>query len=333
MDQKTIVQTQSKSSAKKSRLQLQYESLTEKIEVKKTLLRNLEEGMSNALPKILQELKPLLNKELESFKRRIIRLDEVAEELTVSKVMREYFDEYMIQEINHLLHKRLSDDADLLHLHEKYSHGIKDSSPEENRIDDFNFEEIPEEEYNFKKPPGKSSKKKKEEKILLEKDAKAVYLKLMKEFHPDRVQDSQKKEQYTEISTKIIKSYKDKDFLTLLKLQVEHLNESVTKSSDVADTILNRYNKILQQQLNELDLELELARSRTKGFYEDFFDYNHQFSTAKFHRVKKNIRQNIELIEGDLKDSYSQKKGWFKNWISAIKEITVERMLSNKYKF
>jgi hypothetical protein len=331
MDQKTIVQTGSKSSEKKSRLQLQYESLTEKIEVKKTLLRNLEEGMRNALPKILQELKPLLNKELESFKRRIIRLDEVAEELSVNKMMREYFDEYMIQEINHLLNKGLSDDTDLLLLLEKYSYGVKESSPEQNRIDDFDFEEIPEEEYSFKKPAGKSSKKK--EKILLEKDAKAVYLKLMKEFHPDRVQDSQMKEQYTEISTKIIKSYKDKDFQTLLKLQIEHLDETVAKSSDVADTILNRYNKILQQQLNELELELELARSRTKGLYEDFFDYNHQFSTTKFHRVKKNIRQNIELIEGDLKDSYSQKKGWFKNWISAIKEITVERMLSNKYKF
>jgi hypothetical protein len=125
MDQKTIVQTGSKSSEKKSRLQLQYESLTEKIEVKKTLLRNLEEGMRNALPKILQELKPLLNKELESFKRRIIRLDEVAEELSVNKMMREYFDEYMIQEINHLLNKGLSDDTDLLHLHEKYSHVLR----------------------------------------------------------------------------------------------------------------------------------------------------------------------------------------------------------------
>jgi hypothetical protein len=289
--------------AKKSKLQQQYESLTSRIEEKKALLRSLEEGMQEALPLVMKELKPLLTRELYGFKKRLVRLDEVAEELGVPKNLRKSFDAYLYSEITHVLQMGLGDDGELLNLQQKYGYGI--GSKEIHKSDK---EAAPQEE-TAKKPSKKGT-------LMPEKDAKAVYLKLMKVFHPDRVQDAETKEKHNEISTQVIKSYKDKDYHGLLKLQIKHLKEGDT----AADNVFYRYNVLLQEQLDELDQALENARSGTKGIYEDLFDHQHRFSPARFKKVKKALRQNIDRLERDYIDSLNRTKAWFKHVLAGVSE-------------
>jgi hypothetical protein len=297
-----LVTTQAKE--KKSKLQQQYETLTLRIEEKKALLRSLEEGMQEALPLVMKELKPLLTSELDGFNKRLVRLDEVAEELGVPKNLRKSFEAYMFSEITHVLQMGLDDDGELVDLQQKYGYGFSTR-------DVSKRQEPPEEE-----TPKTAKKPSKKGTLMPEKDAKAVYLKLMKVFHPDRVQDAETKEKHNEISTQVIKSYKDKDYHGLLKLQIKHLKEGDT----AADNVFYRYNVLLQEQLDELDQALENARSGTRGIYEDLFDHQHRFSPARFKKVKKALRQNIDRLERDYIDSLNHTKAWFKHVLVGVSE-------------
>ena len=102
--------------------------------------------------------------------------------------------------------------------------------------------------------------KQQEEVNNLSKAARAIYTDLVKAFHPDREQDEAEKERKTQIMHAVTEAYQKNDLFALLKLKIEHQNEDVN-AMNLADTQLKYYNKLLQEQVRELENQIY----QTKG--------------------------------------------------------------------
>ncbi|MCP9763965.1 hypothetical protein [Lacihabitans soyangensis] len=340
--------------SKKSKLQSRYEKLLKDIDKKKKQQQNLRDGLRTAVPRVITELQPLAKAETEWHIKKLIRLDEIVDEIVISKNKRDMFVDYILQELRMFLSTSHQSDETLKRLYRKYAkedfqqnrffNSFGSASAEDSSNDDivefshentkestdnktFNFQE---EKESFGKKPKKLSKKEEieaEEEKILAQDAKAIYFRLIKKYHPDRQQDPTKQKEYTEISKLVTKAYKDNDFMALLRLQVEYIDENENDAHALADDMIMRYNKILQNQLNELNSELTIAKMSSQGLFEDFFDQNYEFSEKLFEKKKREIEVNIAHIKANIEESERQKKGWFKQWIKELQELNNQRSM------
>jgi hypothetical protein len=95
-----------------------------------------------------------------------------------------------------------------------------------------------------------------EEETKLGKSLQAVYRQLVTALHPDREQDPAERERKTGLMQQVTVAYGKKDLLQLLELQlaVEQIDQSSINT--IADDRLKYYNRILQGQLEQLQLEV-----------------------------------------------------------------------------
>ena len=355
-----------KQATTRSKLQTRYEKLLKDIEDNQAARKNLEEGMQMVVPRIQKEIRPLLSERDVVVKKRLIRLDELADELGIGKYNREWFDDYMAEQTGEMLNRVGFGDEELKKLFEKYAgesllpdeealapmvqqfrdeFGIEVDLKEmvDRGVDNFlneHGEEIrkrmfekqeakeAEEMNNF--DPAAKKKVSKQQQALMQ-DAKAIYLRLVKKYHPDRETNEAAKAQKTELIQRVTNAYQENDFLTLLKLQIEYLEEEEADASFLAEDMLKRYNKILQKQLNEIKQEIDYLKYSSMGMYEDFFGAGDKFSERKFKNFKKKLREEIDRAQADLNDSKKRKKGWFKDWIKEIKAYQQEMMMQNNF--
>ncbi len=351
-----------KQASTRSRLQLKYEKLLKDIEANKALKQNMEEGMKTVMPRIQNELSPLIEQRNKLFRQRLLRLDELATELGVGKFNKDWFEPYMVEQASNIMQQNGYGDEELKTIFEKYSDepllpdddelaayaqkfkdefGIEmdikemlekglDTYMRENK-DEFQhkisekWEEQEAEDIRNYDPDAKK-KVSKQDQVLMQ-DAKAIYMRLMKKYHPDRELDETRKARYTNITQEVTTAYKNNDFLTLLKLQIEHLEEKEADATFLAEDMLKRYNKILQKQLNEIREEIDFMKYNSMGLFDEFFDRNHQFSKSKFTRYKNKLKEEVADLEEDIQASYKRKKGWFKEWIKEIKMYQQEVMI------
>jgi hypothetical protein len=94
-----------------------------------------------------------------------------------------------------------------------------------------------------------------EEKDLASKSVREVYRKLVAELHPDREPDEQERQRKTELMQRVNTAYGKKDLLQLLELQLEIEQIDPEHLSNIADNRLKYFNKILNEQLAELERE------------------------------------------------------------------------------
>ncbi|MCP9766600.1 hypothetical protein EGI22_01685 [Lacihabitans sp. LS3-19] len=343
-----------KQETKKSKLLTRYEKLLKDIARKKKQHENLTEGIREVMPKITAELHPLSKSEQEWHVKKLIRLDEIFGEVTTPKMKSEMFVEYMIEEVGALLQESHKDDKQLKAIYKKYAREdfeqdrmqfelLADLINQEtgfevdaDEIMEKGFEQyLHDNQESFAQQAAESREKRKskskkqtnaqlqeeEENKMLALDAKAIYFRLIKKYHPDLQQDPVKQKEYTEISKLVTKAYKDNDFMTLLQLQITYLDDTELDATALADDMLMRYNKILQGQLTEINMMLEMAKRTSGGMFEDFFDKDYKFSQKLFDEKKAEIEDNIESIIIEIEESHKQKKGWFKSWLSELKAI------------
>lgn len=83
-----------------------------------------------------------------------------------------------------------------------------------------------------------------------------VYRKLASALHPDREPDPQERERKTALMSRVNQAYEKNNLLQLLELQLEleHINQ--THINNLGEERLAHYNKILKEQLGELDEEI-----------------------------------------------------------------------------
>ncbi len=99
--------------------------------------------------------------------------------------------------------------------------------------------------------------KQKIETTNITKAVRTIYMDLVKAFHPDRETDEDEKARKTEIMHRITEAYEKNDLLALFKLQLEFNRIDKEHLERLAEDQLKYYNKILKQQVEELELELE----------------------------------------------------------------------------
>ena len=335
---------------KKSKLLRRYEVLLQDIETRKKYHENLNEGLRTAIPKIQAELRPLAQIELEWEIKQIVRLDEIYEEIVLPKLKSEFFVDCMIEQLEKQLSEAQNENARLHSLYSKYARREfqRDRAKHEYLAEliktetgfDVDLEEMKskgfekyiaenQEKWGIYKPNLKKKSKKKvkneqlerEEHEILATDAKAIYFRLIKKYHPDLQRDSEKQLEFTEISKRVTKAYKENDFMALLLLQIEYLDDNDLDASLLADDMLKRYTKILQAQLTTINKTLEMVKISSQGMFEHFFDKDYQFSEKLFELKKKEITNNIELLKTEIEKSHEQKKGWLKTWLNVQKEL------------
>lgn len=327
-----------KQSTKKSKLQSRYEQLVADIRQNEALQKSLENDFRKLSPRIEKEIRPLLHKQTDLLRKRLFRLDELADTFGVDRAEQKMLDQYIADEVNSLLNSTGFSDDDLIDLYRKYT----GESPVLYR-QRFEGEETDEKAYisenaeanqrqlaeNVEREeakiladfdPNETVKLSKPEQLLL-RDAKAVYVRLVKRFHPDLELDEQQKIAKTAIVQEVTKAYKENDFLKLLSLQIEHFDEKETEGEILADDMLKRYTKILTKQLAEIKSELATIKRTSGGLLESFFDATNKFSERKFRNIKKQLKANLINIEDHIRSSNGWEKEWFRNYIREIKNM------------
>lgn len=83
-----------------------------------------------------------------------------------------------------------------------------------------------------------------------------VYRKLASALHPDREQDPQERDRKTSLMQRVNQAYEKKNLLQLLELQLELEHIDAHAISGMTEQRLGHFNKILKEQLSELDQEI-----------------------------------------------------------------------------
>jgi hypothetical protein len=124
-----------------------------------------------------------------------------------------------------------------------------------------------------------------------------LYRKLASALHPDREPDPQERERKTGLMQRINEAYDKKNLLLLLELQLELEHIDQTTINSITASRLKHYNKILKEQLNELEHEIYVT--------EDMFKM--QFDMSPFERLTpgtlmRNLAAEIAGIQQAIRE-------------------------------
>ncbi len=144
-----------------------------------------------------------------------------------------------------------------------------------------------------------------------------LYRKLASALHPDREPDPRERERKTLLMQRINQAYDKKNLLLLLELQLELEHIDQTTINNISSSRLKHYNKILKDQLNELEHEIFVTEDMFKS----------QFGISPFERLTPNtimrnlaaeivgIQQAIRELKSDLLafQDIKKLKAWLKD--------------------
>ena len=130
---------------------------------------------------------------------------------------------------------------------------------------------------------------------LRKKSFKAIYMDLMKAFHPDTETDPEQKAEKEEISKKITAAYGNQDFFTLLKLEAEFLMQHEDRIQSLPEDQLSYYLKMLTNQKGELKEQLDELTDRFAVVYNGIFR-----SKKTAQEFYKSHKKSIEAVGKDI---------------------------------
>ncbi|MEX3816413.1 molecular chaperone DnaJ [Paraburkholderia sp. BR13439] len=154
------------------------------------------------------------------------------------------------------------------------------------------------------------------EQAELSQSIREVYRKLASALHPDREPDPHERERKTALMQRANHAYGRNDLLKLLELQLEleHIDQSAI--NELSEDRLKHYNKILKEQLGELDQEILQVEASFRHAYgiPPFIDIA---PATVLHNLANDIaglQQHIRDLETDLLvfEDLKQFKGWLK---------------------
>ncbi|KVP51153.1 molecular chaperone DnaJ [Burkholderia ubonensis] len=105
------------------------------------------------------------------------------------------------------------------------------------------------------------------EQVALSQSIRDVYRKLASALHPDREPDPLERERKTSLMQRVNQAYDRNDLLKLLELQLEleHIDQHAI--NHISEDRLKHYNKILKEQVAELDQEIRHVESHLRFAY------------------------------------------------------------------
>ena len=261
--------------------QKKFNTLIQKIDSQKKLLADWQDTLSQCRQDAVEKLEPLKTTLHEQQIAMVKLLDQQFTSHKFSMNLQDKLSYLILDTCEDLL--ELDNNAELKTLYNKYSGGDYDAEmqAEQGIADDFIRDrqekakqqpEPPEEAASeTERPQRKKSAKQQakeaqeaEEAANVSKSIQAVYRQLTSALHPDREQDPVERERKTELMQQVTVAYGSKDLLKLLELQlaVEHIDQH--KLSNINAERLKHYNKILSDQLRELQEEVLLQEGKIR---------------------------------------------------------------------
>lgn len=146
----------------------------------------------------------------------------------------------------------------------------------------------------------------KEEAKNISKTTRSIYTDLVKSFHPDREQDEAERVRKTEIMKQVTAAYEKDDLFELLRLKVSLMNTDVA-SLTMTDEQLKYFNKLLKEQINELEANLwELYNQNplTNNGSNLLKRYGGDAKTMKmkFNKEVNQLKKSIKAIDESLSE-------------------------------
>ncbi len=143
-----------------------------------------------------------------------------------------------------------------------------------------------------------------------------VYRKLASALHPDREPDPQERARKTALMQRVNQAYQKKNLLQLLELQLEleHIDQSAI--DNLSEERLKHYNKILKEQLAELEEELHFVEGRFRQQFaiSPFAELSPETLMRALARDIAGARNAIRDLERDLLafEDIKQLKAWLR---------------------
>jgi hypothetical protein len=128
-----------------------------------------------------------------------------------------------------------------------------------------------------------------------------VYRKLVSALHPDREPDTKERERKTGLMQRVNQAYEKKDLLQLLELQLELEQIDAATIANLSEDRLKHFNKILQDQLTELQDEIEYEEMPLRvRFNLPNRDIDPDVVMSRLTREVRELKRNVKIIEKDL---------------------------------
>ena len=340
MSHKALIITQ-KSEKDLSKLQKQFNANVKKINELKQRLKDDEEQLRKIVARIQADIIPTEHKHFEKITELVFVFDKHHDDPFFKKKEKAKIADFIVNKSHELI--ETTGNEDLKVLYEKYTNESFDEMDAEaenataemmknmmSSMFGVDFEEDADvsdpqkmqeymerkmEEKQAEAQAKKANKKKsdkqieKEEKIKEEaknisKAARSIYTDLVKAFHPDRERDETERDRKTEIMKKVTQAYENDDLFELLRLKIE-LQGADIESLTMADEQLKYYNKILKEQVRELEESLWQLRMQGSGPMggEDLlsrFGGDEKSMKAKITRQVNKLKNNIKMVEQDI---------------------------------
>lgn len=159
----------------------------------------------------------------------------------------------------------------------------------------------------------------------ISKSIQEVYRKLVKTLHPDREPDAAERQRKTELMQKVNIAYEKKDLLQLLELQLEVEQIDQNHLNNIAEERLLYFNKILQEQSNELSdevLGMEQAFAMRAGL-PPFQSISPRQVLQALERDIRDLKHNFEEIKVDTQTFQD-----FKRLKDFLKSYTIPKRIS-----
>ncbi len=168
-------------------------------------------------------------------------------------------------------------------------------------------ERAQQEEEKQKNKKKTKAQRKREEKIKAEnehisKTSRAVYTRLVKEFHPDKETDEEQRLWKTEVMKRVTQAYKKDDFFGLLSLEIELMQGHAHDLGELPDNQLKYYNKMLKEQVDELQMQWD-AMTNPPPPFDSMAPYLRDVKHAPtiIRWQKRDLQETLSGVEGDLK--------------------------------
>lgn len=147
-----------------------------------------------------------------------------------------------------------------------------------------------------------AEEKKQAEEKSITKTVRALYMDLVKVLHPDLEPDEAEKLRKTELLKQVTTAYEANELLTLLRLQLELQRIDQSHLENLAEDQLKYYNKLLKEQVRELDEALYQEQADLSGFTGKPYYYTPTPAALEldYQQQKAGLNQKIKQLEAEV---------------------------------
>jgi hypothetical protein len=271
-------------------------------------LKYLQKAIPEAVRAYQKAVSPISEKIKLLQKEKLISLDIYIHEVKFSKRELEIIDAYMSAEIAQWIYEN-GNDTELEDLFSTYAHmhfeeyAKKVSMPFSDFFsNEFNLNDSENPEPNSKKKSAAERKAEKEKAIQQEhrkKSIRAIYIDLIKAFHPDTEQDPDKKLEKEEISKKITEAYGKNDLFTLINLETQFLEQQTSRLQNMRPEAAKSYIAMLDNQIKELKESLREIKNEHDSLFIDMCKPNAK-PEKHLRKVKKELQEGVQILSQQI---------------------------------